>query len=104
MTSIIRRNISTIFKDMNSKYTDINTLIKKSDFSKYNIKFVDRIELTIYNPSTVSPHFMLRKNLYESVIYFNKNDDIRLTKTFKDDNFDKLIMRIKNFINIEIKL
>jgi len=72
-------------------------------FSKYNIKYIDRIEIKIYNPNTVSQNSIFRNNTYNSTIWFIKND-MTIYKNFDDNNFEKMVNKINIFIENEIKI
>ena len=73
------------------------------NFSKNNIQYIDRIEIKIYNPKTVSQYSILRNNIYTSTIWFVKND-MTIYKEFDDSDFEKMVNKINIFINNEIKI
>ena len=94
MNRFIKRSFTTAFK---------NTIVPVINFSKHNMQYIDKMEITIYNESTVSKASIFRKYMYTSQIYF-KNNDMHLYKIFEDDDFDALLNRINNFISTEIKI
>ena len=82
---MIKRYITNIFK--NKKYNLNNKLY-----------YVDKIEVIINNPCTVSKLNNKRNYIYESMVYMKK-DDMTIHKSFNDDNFEKLMDRIQTFIH-----
>ena len=95
--SLLRNNIKrhcTVLKDI---IPDINV------FSKHNIPYIDRIEIQIYNPNTVSKYSIYRNNIFTSTIWFKKNGLV-IYKEFDDTNFEKMVNKINMFINDEIKI
>lgn len=73
------------------------------DFTKHNLQFIDKIEITIYNPNTVSSNSIFRNYQFNANISFLKND-MRLYKQFENNDFEILLNNIKKFINNEIKI
>jgi hypothetical protein len=94
MNTFIRRSFTTAFK--NSKVPVLN-------FSKHNMQYIDKMEIIIYNESTVSKASLFRQYMYTSQIHFKKNN-LYLYKIFEDDDFDALLNSINNFISTEIKI
>ena len=93
----LRNNIKrhcTILKDI---IPNINV------FSKHNIPYIDRIEIQIYNPNTVSKYSIYRNNIFTSTIWFKKNGLV-IYKEFDDTNFEKMMNKINIFISDEIKI
>lgn len=75
-------------------------LPKLTDFSKNNLQFIDKIDVTIYNPNTVSKNSVFRKNMYESNVCFI-NRGMYVQKKFENDNFEHMINDVNNFIDNE---
>ena len=90
----IRRNINTIIKTITP---EIN------NFTLYNSQYIDRIDITVYNPKTVSKDSLFRKNIYNATVFFSKND-MSLYKRFETDDFSMITTEINNFIKNEIKI
>ena len=82
---MIKRYITHIFK--NKKYNLNNKLY-----------YVDKIEMVMNNPSTVSKMNQTLNKIFESMVYIKKND-MTIHKSFSDDDFDKLMDRIQTFIH-----
>ena len=83
----IRRNINTIIKTITP---EIN------NFTLYNSQYIDRIDITVYNPKTVSKDSLFRKNIYNATVFFSKND-MSLYKSFETDDFSMITTEINNF-------
>ena len=77
--------------------------IKLTEQFNHNLKFIDNIEIQMYNPSLINKNAIFRTHTFESRVYMVK-DSIRLTKQFKSDNYNDLIEQINTFINNEIKI
>ncbi len=71
-----------------------------SNFTKNNIKHIDCFELRIINPKKLS---FMRPVMYEGTISFSK-DNLHLYKTFSNNDFQKLMSDVNNFLNNEIKI
>jgi len=82
---MIKRYITNIFK--NKKYYLNNKQL-----------YIDKIEMVIHNPSTVSKMNNKRNFIFESMVYIKK-DDMTIHKSFSDDDFDKLMNQIQTFIH-----
>ncbi len=75
------------------------------DIVEHNIKYLDNIEINIYNPKTVFKGSCFRESIYTAKLYFyNKENDIRFTKSINGDTFDELTNKIKEMLEKEIKL
>ncbi len=67
----------------------------------HNVKYLNSIELTINNPNT--QYWWESSRVYEANLYLKK-EDIRLTKTFKSNDFVQLTNDINKFMQNEIKI
>lgn len=67
----------------------------------HNVKYLNSIELTINNPN--SQYWWESSRIYEANLYIKK-EDIRLTKTFKSNDFIELSNNINKFMQNEIKI
>ncbi len=67
----------------------------------HNVKYLNSIELTINNPNT--QYWWESSRIYEANLYLKK-EDIRLTKTFKSNDFVQLTNDINKFMQNEIKI
>jgi hypothetical protein len=43
-----------------------------NNFTLYNSQYIDRIDITVYNPKTISKDSIFRKNIYNATVYFLK--------------------------------
>jgi hypothetical protein len=73
------------------------------DLVKYNMKYLDDIEIHIYNPNTVFKGSIMRPTVYTSTLYF-RNNDMNFRKTVEANSFDELVSNIKHVLEQEIKL
>lgn len=67
----------------------------------HNVKYLNSIELKINNPN--SQYWWESSRIYEANLYLKK-EDIRLTKTFKSNDFIQLTNDINKFMQNEIKI
>jgi hypothetical protein len=72
-----------------------------SRFAK-NLQHVDKVMITLYNPTTVSQSSLFRKMPIESTVCFEKCDHY-LHKTFYGKDLGNLIDTLNCFIENEIK-
>ena len=79
---------------------DKSVLSSLNTIAKYNMKYVDKIVITMYNPSTQS---MFRPMIYESNIVFKKSE-MYIYKDLKSNHLDDLMIQIKNTLENEVKL
>ena len=101
-TMFINRNIP-LLKNTNRFCTILKDIIPEIKiFSKHNIKYIDRIEIKIYNPNTISQNSTFRNNTYTSTIWFIKNG-MTIYKDFDGNDFEKMVNKINIFIKNEIK-
>lgn len=75
----------------------INTI---NNFTKYNIKYIKKFELSIRNPNDLN---FIYPTVYEASIWFDK-DNMRIIQQFRNDNIKDLMDDVGDFINNEIKL
>ncbi len=68
-----------------------------------NLQHIDRIEISIYNPSTVSQFSTFRKTIFCTKIHFEKNN-LQVSKEILNNEPTELIKEIDNFLNNEIKI
>ena len=83
-----------------------NLLTNLSKLTEKNMHHLDRIDITIYNPTTVSKHF-LRPTIYEASLVFdnhNRINNTRVYKTLNSNSYEDLLIQLKNYIENEIKL
>jgi len=67
-----------------------------------NLQHVDKVMITLYNPTTVSQSSLFRKMPIESTVCFEKCDHY-LHKTFYGKDLGNLIDTLNCFIENEIK-
>ena len=70
------------------------------NFTRHNIKYINRFELTIRNPNKCN---FLYPTTYESTIWFEKNN-MNIYKNFQNKNFQNLMDEVTDFISKEIKI
>ena len=80
---------------------DKSVISTLNHIGKYNMKYVDKIVITVYNPKTVKSLF--RPNIYESNIIFKKSE-MYIYKDLRSNNLEDLVTQIKNTIGNEVKL
>lgn len=73
------------------------------NIAKHNMKYIDRIDITIYNPKTVLKGSILRNSIYNASVFFYK-DHLNVRKDLSNDIFEDLINDINITINSEIKI
>ena len=88
---------SEAFQDI-QPYSNTGYLI--SNFTQYNIKYIDEFVIKIRNPK---PNSILYKNVYEVNLWFEKNN-IRLIKYFYNNDINDLLEDVSKFISNEIKI
>lgn len=98
--NVITKNYMKIHYRMSSIFTNLQ--VNSKDFN-HNLKYVDRIEITINNPNNVKPDSLFKSTVYEATVTFNKNN-MTLYKRFNNNNYDEIINNIKTFMNDEIKI
>ncbi len=82
-------------------YTTRNDFIHNiQNFTKYNIQYITKFELTIRNPSNLS---FIYPTVYESSIIFDKGN-MRVIQQFQNNNIEDLMNEVSDFINREIKI
>lgn len=86
-------NSSNIFMSLN----------KDSNEFTNNIKWLEQIEFTIYGPGYLEKFKVLKKEMFEATVQFNK-DNMRINKTFKSNNYDDLMNKIRDYLNGQVKL
>ena len=69
----------------------------------HNIKYLDSIDLTINNPKSQASVWWDSSRVYEARLYLKK-EDIRLTKSFKSNDFVELTKEINKFMENPIKI
>ena len=74
-----------------------------TNISQHNLKFIDKVEITMFNPTTVSNNSYFRKYIYEAIVWFKK-DDMTLYKKFENNDHNLLTSDINNFIKNDIKI
>jgi hypothetical protein len=70
------------------------------NFTKHNIKYIKKIELSVRNPKDLS---FIYPTIYEGTIMFDKNNMI-LIQQFQNDNLEDLMNEVSEFISKEIKI
>lgn len=89
------------FIKINKRYISQTKFIDTiNNFTKKNIKYIDRFELVINNPKKLN---IFNPSVFEGNILFCK-DNIRIYKKFQNNNVEKLFDEISQFISNEIKL
>ncbi len=68
-----------------------------------NMKHLDKIVITVYNPKTINPGSLFRSNIFNVEINLMK-DSLNIYKNFESNDYDKLMDEIKSFLNKEIKI
>jgi hypothetical protein len=68
-----------------------------------NIKCLDQIQFTIYGPSYIENYRILKPQLFEATIYMVK-DNMRVSRSFKSNNYNDLIKEIQDYLNNQIKI
>jgi hypothetical protein len=81
----------------------LNNLMINTEQFKSNLKYLDKIVITVHNPQTVVPNSLFNSHIYDVDIKMNKNS-LYIYKNFKSNDYDKLMNEIKTFLNEEIKL
>ena len=72
-------------------------------FKEHNLKWIDQLEITINNPSTVWKDSTFRPTIFVSTIYIRK-ENMNVRKQFYSDTFEDLIYQCNQFIENEIKV
>lgn len=89
------------------KYQNFSTstipLFNVNEKFKHNLNLVDKINIEIFNPNTVSKNSIFRNYVFNAEIKFQKNNTTIYQK-FCSNNFENLIDQMNVFINQEIKL
>jgi len=86
---MLKRGFTTISKKIN-------------DFSKHNVHFIDKLEITIHNPDTVSKTSPYREHMYKATVKYNQNGKM-MYRIFENDDFDTMYNTMQNFIHNELK-
>ncbi len=74
-----------------------------NNFAKHNIKYIDKINIEIFNPKTVYKGSIFRENNYVAYIHF-KNDNMSLYKHVDAETIEILMEKMDKIISNEIKL
>ena len=93
MNRIFRR-----FTSKNNVYNDFIYEVK--NFAKYNLQFIDSVEIKITNPKTF---IFPSSTIYESTIWFTKND-MTIYKKCKSNDIHDLHKKMTEFVKNIIKL
>jgi hypothetical protein len=91
------RHILTQFRNYSGRNQFIYTI---DNFTKHNIKYIKKFELSIRNPKDLS---FMYPTVYESSIMFDKGN-MRVIQQFQNDNLEKLMNDVSDFISREIKI
>jgi len=79
------------------------TISNLGTIAKHNMKYIDKINIEIFNPSSVRKSSLFRPTVYKSTIHFNK-DNLYFYKEINSHNLDDLVNEIKETIASEIKV
>jgi hypothetical protein len=71
-----------------------------NNFSKNNIKYLDSFQIKIKNPKQLN---IFNPTIYEGTIWFSKND-MKIYKTFNNNDLKLLMDDVSKFISNEIKI
>jgi len=91
------RHILTQFRNYSGRNQFIYTI---DNFTKHNIKYIKKFELSIRNPKDLS---FIYPTVYESSIMFDKGN-MRVIQQFQNDNLEDLMNEVSDFISREIKI
>jgi hypothetical protein len=80
-----------------------NFIEEISSIAKYNMKYIDTIEIKIHNPKKISSSSLFKSHCYDACITFEK-DNSYFYKRFKNNCLDSLLKDIKYTINSKVKL
>lgn len=97
------RTTSRMIKFCKDK-VDINIIESTiNKIKSHNLKLIDHIEITMYNPDTVSKFSVFRKAIFHAEIHM-KNNNIQVRKEFYNNDPEKLTREINDFLDKEIKV
>jgi hypothetical protein len=91
------RNILSQIRNYSGRNQFIYTI---DNFTKHNIKYIKKFELSIRNPKDLS---FIYPTVYESSIIFDKGN-MRVIQQFQNDNLEELMNNVSDFISREIKI
>jgi hypothetical protein len=91
------RNILSQIRNYSGRSKFIYTI---DNFTKHNIKYIKKFELSIRNPKDLS---FIYPTVYESSIMFDKGN-MRVIQQFQNDNLEELMNDVSDFISREIKI
>ena len=83
-----------------SYHNNIQKIIKQVD---NNLEHIDNIEIKINNPKKINVNNIFNKYIYSVKICIIK-DNIYLSKTIEDNDFEKVLNQTDNFINKKINI
>jgi sRNA-binding carbon storage regulator CsrA len=99
LSKIINKNL--FVKINNRKYlTQTQFIGVLNNFTKYNLNHIEYVNIRINKPDNCN---IFRPTIYETIISFKK-DNMNISKTFENNDIQKLFDDMSEFIRNEVKL